>query len=246
MRKVFFVLLTAAAVSVGFAQSGPAKKAEPTDPRAAIAKKFPGAKVEDIAPSPIEGLFELRLGSDIGYVSADGRYLISGDLFDIDSRTNLTEASRADVRRRLLAELDEKDMIVFAPPTVKHTVTVFTDVECGYCRRLHAEIDQINKLGVSVRYVAYPRSGPGSPDWQKMEAVWCSKDRRTAITRAKRGEEVKAQRCGATPVAHQYELGEQMGVRGTPAIFTQRGDYIGGYLPPDRLLQQLEALAKQR
>jgi len=242
MRKICFAVLMA--VAAGAVAAEPATKAA-ADPRAEIVKKFPGSKVEDIVPSPINGVFEIRLGGDVAYVSADGRYLISGDMFDIDSRTNLTEAGRADTRRKLLAKLDEKDMIVFAPATTKHTITVFTDVECGYCRKLHSEIDQINKLGVRVRYMAYPRSGPGTADWTKMESVWCSKDRKTAITQAKAGSDVKAQNCGATPVAKQYELGEQLGVRGTPAIFTTSGDYIGGYLPPQQLVQQLDDLAKE-
>jgi thiol:disulfide interchange protein DsbC len=242
MRKLCFALLLAFAA--GAIAAEPTTKAAATDPRAEIAKKFPGAKVEDIVPSPVNGIFEVRLGGDVGYVTADGRYLFSGDLFDIDSRTNLTEAGRTDTRRKLLAKLDEKDMIVFAPENAKHTITVFTDVECGYCRKLHSEIEQINKLGVRVRYMAYPRAGPGTQDWAKMESVWCSKDRKTAITEAKLGHDVKAPAC-ATPVAKQYELGEQMGVRGTPAIFTASGDYIGGYLPPQRLLKELEELAKQ-
>jgi thiol:disulfide interchange protein DsbC len=242
MRKLCYALLLVFAASAISAE--PAAKAA-KDPRAEIAKKFPGAKPEDIVPSPINGLFEIRLGGDVGYVTADGRYLISGDLFDIDSRTNLTEAGRAETRKQVLAKLDEKDMIVFAPQTTKHTITVWTDVECAYCRKLHSEIDQINKLGVRVRYVAYPRAGPGTADWAKMESVWCSKDRKTAITEAKLGHSVKSPSCGATPVAKQYELGEQMGVRGTPAIFTANGDYIGGYLPPQKLLEELDDLAKQ-
>jgi thiol:disulfide interchange protein DsbC len=243
MRKLCVAVLMAFAA--GAIAAEPAKKATAADPRAEIVKKFPGAKVENVVPSPIPGMFEIRLGSDVGYVSADGRYLITGDLFDVDSRTNLTEAGRSDTRRKLLAKLDEKDMIVFEPQTTKHTITVFTDVDCGYCRKLHSEIEQINKLGVRVRYMAYPRSGPGTPDWAKMESVWCSKDRKGAITQAKLGNDVKTPSCGATPVAKQYELGEQMGVSGTPAIFTTSGDYIGGYLPPQQLVQQLDELAKQ-
>ena len=241
MRKSCLFLLMAIAMPA--LSADPATKAAVGDPRAEIIKKFPGSKVEDIRPSPIKGVFEISLGGDVAYVSADGRYLISGDMFDIDSRTNLTETGRADTRRKLLAKLDEKDMIVFAPETAKHTITVFTDVECGYCRKLHAEIAQINKLGVRVRYLAYPRSGPSTADWEKMEAVWCSKDRKSAITKAKQGADVKSQNCAA-PVAKQYELGEQLGVRGTPAIFTASGDYIGGYLPPQQLVQQLDELAQ--
>jgi thiol:disulfide interchange protein DsbC len=218
------------------------KSSQGTDPRQAIARKFPGVKAEDVRPSPIEGIYEVSMGADAAYVSADGRYVITGDMYEIDSRKNLTEARRVQARTRALAKLDERDMIVFTPAAVKHTITVFTDVECGYCRKLHSEIDKLNKLGVQVRYLAFPRSGPGSEDWDKMEAVWCSKDRKNAITQAKLGHEIKASKCGATPVGKQYALGEDLGVRGTPAIFTNDGDYIGGYLPPAELVKQLDDL----
>jgi len=226
---------------VALAADGDNKDADKqSDPRAAIVKKFPELKVDDVQPSPVPGIFQIPMGADMAYVSADGRYLFAGDLFEIDTRANLTEQGRATNRVKLLAKLDERDMIVFSPQVVKHTITVFTDVECGYCRKLHSQIDQLTKLGVKVRYAAYPRAGPDSDDWRKMEAVWCSKDRQTAITQAKLGQLVKGEKCGATPVAKQYQLGEDLGVRGTPAIFSPSGDYIGGYLPPADLVKALD------
>lgn len=241
--RLIWLAAVAYASAASFALAAePAAKTTP-DPRGVIAKKFPGVKAEDIRPSPIGGVYEVPLGADTAYVSADGRYIIAGDLYEVDSRKNLTEAGRTAARVKVLAKLDERDMIVFKPATVKHTITVFTDVECGYCRKLHSQVDQLNKLGVEVRYLAYPRAGPGTDDWRKMEAVWCSKDRRTAITQAKLGQEVKTENCAATPIAKQFQLGEDMGVRGTPAIFTKTGDYIGGYLPPADLVKQLEELA---
>ena len=213
--------------------------AEP-DPRANIVKKFPEVSIDDVQPSPVAGIYQIPMGADMAYVSADGQYLFAGDLFEVDTRANITERSRAGNRSKLLAKLDERDMIVFSPKEVKHTITVFTDVDCGYCRKLHGQIDQLTKLGVKVRYAAYPRSGPDTDDWRKMEAVWCAKDRQSAITQAKLGQVVKGEKCGATPVARQFQLGEDLGVRGTPAIFTSRGDYIGGYLAPDELVKQIE------
>jgi thiol:disulfide interchange protein DsbC len=215
------------------------------DPRALIAKKFgQDVKAEDVKPSPMPGIWEVPMGADVAYVSADGKYIIAGDLYEIDTRTNITEQGRASSRAKLLSKLDERDMIVFAPQAAvaKHTITVFTDVECGYCRKLHSQIDQLTKLGVRVRYAAYPRAGPGTPDWRKMEAVWCAKDRQGAITQAKLGQDIKSTNCGATPVAKQFQLGEDLGVRGTPAIFTKNGQYIGGYLPPADLIKQLDEM----
>lgn len=210
------------------------------DPRTVIVKKFPEINIDDVQPSPVAGIYQVPMGADIAYVSADGKYLFAGDLFEIDTRANVTERGRSVNRGKLLAKLDDRDMIVFSPKEVKHTITVFTDVDCGYCRKLHGQIEQITKLGVRVRYAAYPRSGPGTDDWRKMEAVWCSKDRQGAITQAKQGQAVKADNCGATPVGKQFELGESLGVRGTPAIFTRTGEYIGGYLAPADLLKKIE------
>jgi thiol:disulfide interchange protein DsbC len=141
----------------------------------------------------------------------------------------------------LLAGVKEDQMIVFAPANVKHTITVFTDVDCTYCRKLHSEIGELNKLGVKVRYLAYPRTGPNTESWAKMEQVFCSKDRKQALTSAKMGEPVKGPACGSTPVASEYALGEQIGVNGTPAIITDKGEYIGGYLPAAKLVQYLDS-----
>jgi thiol:disulfide interchange protein DsbC len=239
MKKLCLSAL--AAVFTAAILGGSVLAAEPaSDPRAVIAKKFPETKIDDIKLSPIPGIYQVPVGADVAYVSSDGRYIIAGDLYEVDTRVNVTEQGRAAARVKLLSKLEERDMIVFTPQVVKHTITVFTDVECGYCRKLHSQIDQLTKLGIKVRYAAYPRQGPGSPDWHKMEQVWCSKDRQSAITQAKLGQLVQTPNCGATPVGKQFQLGEDLGVRGTPAIFTRAGDYIGGYLAPDELVKQIE------
>lgn len=241
MNKLLLCLLAALAIPV-YAAGAEGSSAVPAEIRANISKSFPDVRVDDIRPSPMKGVYEVVMGADIAYVSGDGRFLIAGDMYEVGSRTNLTESGRQKARVQALAKLDERDMIVFKPQTVKHTITVFTDVECGYCRKLHSEISQLNGMGVQVRYIAYPRAGPGTDDWRKMEAVWCSKDRKTAITEAKAGREVKAEQCSA-PIAKQFKLGEQLGVRGTPAIFTTGGDYIGGYLAPAQMVQELDRLS---
>jgi thiol:disulfide interchange protein DsbC len=215
--------------------------------RAAIVAKVPGAKPENIRVSPVPGLYEVALGAYVVYVSGDGRYLFDGDLYDVESRQNVTETRRTAARATALATADESEMIVFKPAKVKHTISVFTDIDCGYCRKLHGEIAELNELGIEVRYLAYPRSGPGTDSWAKAEAVWCSSDRRSAITRAKKGEEVvRPADCKNAHVDEQYALGEEMGVRGTPAIITENGDYLGGYLPPAKLAQYLDQLDAER
>jgi thiol:disulfide interchange protein DsbC len=244
MNRLSLFLAGCAAFGVtasGIAADTPATSALNPELRAQLASKIPGAKPESIRESPIPGLYEVAVDTSVGYISADGRYVISGDLFEIASRTNLTDVRKADTRRKLLAGLKEDQMIIFAPANVKHTITVFTDVDCTYCRKLHSEIGELNKLGVKVRYLAYPRTGPNTESWAKMEQVFCSKDRKQALTSAKRGESVKSPGCGTTPVASEFALGEQIGVNGTPAIVTETGEYIGGYLPAAKLVQYLES-----
>lgn len=208
------------------------------DVRAEIARRLE-VKIEDVKPSPVDGLYEIRSGAEVGYVSTDGRFYVDGDVFDMQSRKNLTELRRAEGRLGLLAKIPDGDAIVFSPAGApKHTLTVFTDVDCTYCRRLHQEMAELNRLGIRIRYLLYPRGGPGSEAWKKAEAVWCSTDRRDAITRAKRGETLKAVRC-ETPIAAHYALGQQMGIRGTPGIITGTGEYLAGYLPAAQLAEYL-------
>jgi thiol:disulfide interchange protein DsbC len=207
---------------------------------AELGKHLPGLKVEDVRPSIVSGLFEIRMGEDSALVTADGKYLIRGDLFEIATRTNLSDASRSAGRRALLAQLDAKEAIIFAPPNPKHTITVFTDVECGYCQKLHSEIAVINALGIAVIYVAYPRGGPNTEAWTQMEAVWCAPDRQDALTRAKQGQKIeRTAGCAAAPVTAQYELGHKFGLQGTPLMVLEDGRVVGGYVPPEELAKLL-------
>jgi thiol:disulfide interchange protein DsbC len=243
-------LIIAAAVGLMGANAS-AESAKPAvksdDIRVQLAKRLPGAKPEDVRPSPINGMYEISLGGSIAYISSDGKYLITGDMYEIASKTNLTDEHRAEVRQRVLATVKDADTIIFAPVApAKYTLTVFTDTDCGYCRKLHSEIAELNKLGIRVRYAAYPRGGPGSDSWATMESVWCSKDRRAALTKAKLGEEIATVKCGTTPVATQFRLGSEMGINGTPAIFTENGEMIGGYMAPQKLAAYLDEIKAQQ
>jgi thiol:disulfide interchange protein DsbC len=221
------------------------KAALPADVRARVVAKLPGAKPEDVTGSPVPGLYEVSMGGHIVYVTGDGKYLLSGDVYDLDTQTNLTAARRSAARAKALAAAPEDQMIVFGPASSKMTVTVFTDVDCGFCRRFHSQIADINKAGVRVRYMMFPRTGPGTESWRKAESVWCAKDRRDALTRAKKGEELKSKSCPADEaIKAQWALGEDLGVEGTPAIFTQTGDYIGGFMTPDQLVQTIQQTQK--
>ncbi len=212
------------------------------DPRALIASKFPGAEVDDVHATPIPGLYEVMRGTDAAFVSADGRYAIAGDLYDLRSNVNLTENQRRETRLKLLAAIPESEMLIFGPRNAPHTVTVFTDVDCDYCRKLHSEIAEYNRLGIRVRYLFYPRTGPNTESWTKAEQVWCSANRNEALTRAKLGETLRVKVCANTPVAREYELGEEFGLEGTPAIVLSNGDMLPGYVSPADLAQELRSL----
>lgn len=200
---------------------------------------FPDLQVTRVAPAPVQGLYEVLVGTDVLYVTADGRYLFQGDMLDLNQRRNVTEGQREALRVSRLGQVPLGDMIEFAPASPKHVVYVFTDIQCGYCRRLHREMPEINKRGIAVRYLAFPRAGIGSASFKQMESIWCSDDRRKAMTEAKSGNPVNPRTC-ANPVAGQYTLGETLGVRGTPAIYGSDGRALPGYMPPDELLQALE------
>ncbi len=205
-----------------------------------LAKLIPDERPDSIAPSPIPGLFEVSFGGTVLYMSEDGRYLIQGDLLDLKTRENLTERTRAKARRKALAALGEENMVVFAPKDPKYTVTVFTDIDCPYCRKLHSQIKDYNAEGIKVRYLAFPRAGIGSPSYEKAVSVWCAEDRQKAMTLAKAGKAIEKRTC-PNPVAQEYRLGKALGVGGTPAIILEDGTLIPGYVPPKRLLQILSA-----
>jgi thiol:disulfide interchange protein DsbC len=245
--KLLSLLLTLAAMPAQAAETGAETAAKvpmaKADPQKVIAAKLPGIDASSIKEAPIPGMYEVSVGTNVAYVSSDARYLIRGDLIDLDSDINLTEQRRNNARMQQLSAMSEDNMIIFGPEAkdAKYEITVFTDIDCGYCRKLHAEIAQLNDLGVRVRYVFYPRSGPNSASWQKAEDVWCAADRKSAFTAAKQGQTVESADCGTTPVTEEWQMGQAFGVRGTPAIITSDGKMIAGYLPPPQLVARLDS-----
>ncbi|MEO6172361.1 MAG: DsbC family protein [Arenimonas sp.] len=211
--------------------------------RAAMAKAMPNSVVDSIKPSIIPGYREVAIGGRVVYVSADGRYLIQGNLFDLTTRTSLTESSQAVIRRGILAKVGPDRRIIFSPDKPKHHITVFTDIDCGYCRKMHSQIADYNKLGISVEYIFFPRAGMGSDAANKAINVWCSADRRKALTDAKNDRPVLNKTC-TNPIAADYALGQKMGFDGTPAIYAMDGSQVGGYLAPAQMLVALDKIAK--
>jgi thiol:disulfide interchange protein DsbC len=189
--------------------------------------------------TPIASLYEARFGSRVLYISADGQYVMRGDLIDIKQRKNLSEDARREGRVRALQNIDDASLIRFAASDTKRVVVVFTDVECPYCVRLHQEVPYLNANGVEIRYAAFPRKGIPSGNYDQMVSVWCNEDRPTAMTDAKFGRDVADATC-ENPVARHYEIGLELGVKGTPTMFLDNGEVVRGYVPAARLLQMLE------
>ncbi len=233
-------LFLAAAPIAADADDAAAAEARLENVRNKLSGMFEQIEPEHINPSPVAGWYSVQKGSIIAYVSDDGRYLLQGDLIDLDTEINLSEASRNNARRDLLANLDQDELITFTPAEVKHTVTVFTDVECTYCRRLHSQIDEYLAHGIEVRYLLYPRYGPASKSWNTSEEVWCAADRNKALTAAKLDRKFESSACDASIVQDHYKLGQQVGLSGTPAILLEDGTLISGYLPPDTLKERIE------
>jgi len=212
------------------------------DARAEIARRL-DVPVSAIRPSAIAGLYEVANGGEVIYVSTDGRYALKGELYDTDRHRNVTDERRNAARSELLRALPDEETIVYSPARPRYSLTVFTDVDCKFCRALHNDIAEYNRLGIRIRYAFYPREGPGSEAWRKAEAVWCSPNRQEALTRAKQGGEPQgAKNACRTPVSRTYELGKTLGMRGTPGVFTAHGDYLAGYLPPAEMLAKLREL----
>lgn len=209
-----------------------------------LEKLAPQEKPESISPTAIPGLYEVVFGSDIFYTSGDGRYVIQGAMVDLETNENLTETTRSGIREGLMGTLKESEMIVFAPKEKsRHTITVFTDIDCGYCRKLHNEMAELNSYGVKVRYMMFPRSGPNTPSFQKAINVWCAKDQQVSMTKAKSGESLPEANCD-NPIAAQFNVGQQLGVTGTPALLLDDGTLIPGYRPAKDLAAMLDEQAK--
>lgn len=205
-----------------------------------IQDEFPDVEITAIEPSPVAGILQLSVGADLYYVSEDGKYFFAGDIFAMQSKENLTEQARAKARGSYLATLGDDAGVLFAAQDELYTVTVFTDVDCTYCRKLHREIADYNKRGISVRYLLFPRQGPGTSSWAQSEAVWCAESRQEALTKAKNGEVVESEKCDATAIADYYKLGKSLGIAGTPSIYTEDGVLLVGYHSPDELLGILQ------
>jgi len=213
---------------------------------AAIRKSLGQIIPDSIATTPVAGIYEVSIGTHIVYMSADGRYMFQGELIDVLNRNSLTEPHRRKAVKALIDSVSEDDMIIFEPKKTRHTITVFTDIDCGYCRKLHNEMQEFLDAGIRVRYMFFPRAGVGSNSYKKAVAVWCADDRKAALTAAKNNKPIEMKTCD-NPLAEHMELVDKLGARGTPFIVLENGQTQPGYVPARQMSRILdEAAAKQK
>ncbi|MDM8568498.1 thioredoxin fold domain-containing protein [Thiotrichales bacterium HSG1] len=237
--RIYFLMVLLAISSFALAEET-SKNEIPTAVTDAL-KKFAKVDISKIklSSTPIKGVYEALIGSEVIYLSGDGKYLIMGEIRDLATGKNITDDKFSKLRRENIKKVNVRDMVVFAPENgTKHVINIFTDVDCPYCSKIHNEVPALNKAGIEVRYLAFPRAGVGSDTYKDMVSVWCAKDRQKAMTDVKAGKEIEKAECN-NPVADQYKLSQSMGVSGTPALILSDGELIPGYLPAEKLINYL-------
>ena len=207
----------------------------------AIASKLPNVDASQIEKSPVENVYSVDLGERYAYVTDDAKYLFIGELIDMESGVNYTRMALGKKRIDTLKAIPEKNYIVFPAKDKKHSITVFTDIDCTWCRRMHSEIDDLNSLGIEVKYLLRPRSGQQSKSWQKADAVFCSKNKQKNLTRAKQGMDITMKTCKDSPVMENVTIAQKLGFMGTPVVLSENGTQLGGYVEANQLLEQLDA-----
>lgn len=226
---MFKFLLAAAALTLGAAaaHADDSEKAV----RDALHAVVPSATPDSVQKSELPGFYEIVIKGQVFFISNDGKYLVQGDVYNIPEKTSITSHAQASFRRELLKKLPQDKVLVFAPPKPKHTVTVFTDVDCPYCRQFHKQITAFNQAGIAVRYVLFPLSiHPGAD--KKAVAVWCSADRNAAYTAAMNGQDPGKLTCN-NPVAETTAFGLKLGINATPTILSENGTQVNGNYASD-------------
>jgi len=205
-----------------------------------LAKVLPNVQSTQIKETPVKDIYSVDLGDRFAYITGDGKYIFTGQLFDVESSVNYTELALGEKRVEKINAIPEEYYITFPAKNKKHSITVFTDIDCGYCRKLHNEIDELNELGIEVKYLLRPRSGPQSVSWQKADSVFCSKNQQKNLTRSKQGIDITVKTCDDAPTDQVVQVAQSMGFHGTPAILSELGSQLGGYLPAKELVERLD------
>jgi len=230
--RLFFLIL------IFFATSAIANDALKKEFQKSLSRLSSDFEISDVKETPIKGIYQVTIGPDVIYMSRDGNYVLKGEILDIGNRRNLTEDFRAQTRINLLNTISDSEYIEFSSTKTKNYIYVFTDVDCGYCRKLHRDVPELNSMGIAVRYLAYPRAGVDSIIGEEMRNVWCAENRQKALTTSKNRQPIEVKICDA-PIARHHALGRELDVTGTPAIFLENGRKLPGYIPPDELYEQI-------
>lgn len=230
--RLFFLIL------IFFATSAIANDALKKEFQKSLSRLSSDFEISDVKETPIKGIYQVTIGPDVIYMSRDGNYVLKGEIIDIGNRRNLTEDFHAQKRINLLNTIADSEYIEFSSTKTKNHIYVFTDVDCGYCRKLHRDVPELNSMGIAVRYLAYPRAGVDSIIGEEMRNVWCAENRQKALTTSKNRQPIEVKICDA-PIARHHALGRELGVTGTPAIFLENGRKLPGYIPPDELYEQI-------
>ncbi|MHC9510044.1 thioredoxin fold domain-containing protein [Kangiella sp. M94] len=250
MKKLFVILMLSLSIPLASAAT---KALNEDQIRMMLEARFPGASIEHVAPSDVDSLYSFLLEGNLYYISDDGKYLIDGKMLDITTekirnvsqeRLSQLDKMKSPMRKREMAKLKEEDMVVFKAPNEEHVISVFTDIDCGYCQKMHRERNDYLSRGITIRYLAYPRAGINSSSAEKLKGIWCASDRQTAMTEAKLERKYREGRC-ETPFAQHMSLVRKFGIRGTPGIVLENGDVIGGYEPGEVMRQRLDKLKEE-
>lgn len=246
-RMHYFLAALFSAALLLAAGTLPAQSVDPAvekNIREQLSVLLPGVSPNSVTATPAAGIYEVMFGPRIVYVTEDARFLVQGNIIDMQTRENITEPRLKQAKIDAIENVGNDNMLVFSPgqgTPVKHTVNVFTDIDCGFCRKLHGEMDAYNKAGIEIRYLFFPRAGKGTASYKKALQVWCADDRHKAMTTAKAGESLDSATDCNNPVDDHMVLGALLGVTGTPALIFEDGSLLPGYVPADRLSKMLEA-----
>lgn len=249
MKKLFIMLMLSLSIPLASAAS---KALSEDEIRVMLEARFPGVSIDHVAPSEVDSLYSFMLQGDLYYISNDGKYLIDGKMLDISEeqirnisqeRISKLDQMKSPMRKREIAKVKEEDMVIFKAPNEEHVISVFTDIDCGYCQKMHRERNDYLSRGITIRYLAFPRAGINSPSAEKLEGIWCASDPQTAMTEAKLERKYREGNC-PTPFAEHMSLVRKFGIRGTPGIILENGDLVGGYLPAEIMRQRLDQLKK--
>jgi len=222
-------------------------KLTPAEMKTHLEKQLPGIEVDSVEQSPLKDFYQVFYSGQLLYIDKQGKHIFNGNLLKLDNGVvDLSEAAvrvkeqqQAPMRKQIIDAIPESEMVVYKAPDEKYKMTVFTDVDCAYCRKLHREMAQLNAKGITVRYLAFPRAGIGSSAYDKLVGIWCAEDRRAAMDKAKLERKFEYRKC-ENPVAKQYQLTRQFNLSGTPALILEDGELITGYVPGDELLKYFQ------